>query len=225
LTDAPESNLTGVESRVIALAGTLQALRLVQRVARDGVVDQEPFATSLGSLFVFDATDAEAVYGGRGNLCLGMQTLITQLQGGGETTDSEISRYWLTLMLLERQLAKRPSMMDTIQSDLMNVEDSALGADPTNENAVARIGAIYENTISTLNPRVMVTGEPHLLTQSFNAARIRSLLLAGIRGVVLWRQMKGTRLSLALSRKRLMVSARQLLTSAEALRSAQMTVH
>ena len=67
-------------------------------------------------------------------------------------------------------------------------------------------------TISTITPRIMVSGNPAHLNNPENANRIRALLLAGIRGAMLWRQSGGGRWTLLLRRNVLLRETRMLLT-------------
>jgi len=53
------------------------------------------------------------------------------------------------------------------------------------------------------------------LTPRDNLERIRALLLAGIRSIILWRQMGGTRLQLVFSQQELKQAADELLNRLE----------
>jgi high frequency lysogenization protein len=55
----------------------------------------------------------------------------------------------------------------------------------TGDEVVACLAETYSETVSTLSPRIMVTGEPNLLNRPEIANRIRALLLAGVRAAVL----------------------------------------
>ena len=76
---------------------------------------------------------------------------------------------------------------------------------------VACLAETYSETVSTLSPRIMVTGEPNLLNRPEIANRIRALLLAGMRAAVLWHQCGGGRLKLLFQARKTVEQARQLL--------------
>ena len=78
-------------------------------------------------------------------------------------------------------------------------------------NIYASLGGLYSDTISTLNPRIMVSGEPTVLNNSDNANRIRTLLLSSIRSAVLWQQLGGNRWQLLFKRKKIVSIAKTLL--------------
>jgi high frequency lysogenization protein len=56
----------------------------------------------------------------------------------------------------------------------------------------------------------MVAGEQNYLQKTETAARVRTLLLAGIRAAVLWRQLGGSKWKLLFARKKYVAVARQL---------------
>jgi high frequency lysogenization protein len=59
---------------------------------------------------------------------------------------------------------------------------------------------LYQRTISQLDRRIHVVGSAELLQQNGVAAKIRTLLLAGVRGAWLWQQSGGRRWHLVLRR-------------------------
>ena len=85
-------------------------------------------------------------------------------------------------------------------------------------NILSQLAAIYRQSISTLQPKIMVKGEtPHLQSPD-NINKIRALLLAGIRSAMLWRQVGGLRRQILFSRRKLIDVAHRLANSAEATR-------
>jgi len=51
---------------------------------------------------------------------------------------------------------------------------------------IGNLANLYRNSISHLNPRIMVSGDPDHLNNNETASTIRAALLGGIRSVVLW---------------------------------------
>ena len=198
----------------MALAGVHQAALLVQQIARHGTVDKMAFESSIESLFAIDAESAEAVYGGWGKLEAGLQTLSNQL--GRRNRDLELTRYTLCLLFLERKLVRRGDLMKIIADGLSSASDCIQYFSLTHGNVLAKLGDVYTNTVSTLSPRIMVTGSTAHLNNPDNANKIRALLLAGMRSTVLWRQLGGSRLHLLLGRKRIVHSADEMLETLRA---------
>ncbi|PHS23788.1 MAG: lysogenization regulator HflD [Methylophaga sp.] len=180
--------------RVIALAALMQAITLVQQIAETGQIEQANFETVLNSLLALDAPSTEAVYGDIGQLKSGLKQFNSQLSKSKDKKDVQLLRYAINLLHLERQLAKRPAMMDLISREIEQIpQQIEYFGDINNPQVIARFADIYHRTISELSPRIQVQGEPRFLQQADNVNRVRALLLAGIRAAILWRQKGGKR--------------------------------
>jgi high frequency lysogenization protein len=213
------------DEQAIALAGIFQSASLVEQIARRGMVAQNSFEASIASLFVSNPAVTEDVYGGVRempyNLSLGLKQLQELVDKRASGINPDVMRYALTLIQLERKLSARPDMLEEIGRRLDQLEEKARyfahthddtesGAqapmpDPsiyTHANVIAGIAALYQDTLSTFSIRIQVAGDPRHLQNSENAARIRALLLAGIRAVILWRQVGGKRWHLFFFRSR-----------------------
>jgi high frequency lysogenization protein len=79
------------------------------------------------------------------------------------------------------------------------------------DQQVEAVANLYQDTISTIEPRVIVQGKPDHLQRERNLHWIRALLFAGLRSAVLWRQLGGSRWSLLFGRQKLLLAARELL--------------
>jgi high frequency lysogenization protein len=69
----------------------------------------------------------------------------------------------------------------------------------------------YQQTLSQLKPRVLVSGEQRHLSDQRNGDRIRAMLLAAVRSALLWRQAGGVRWKFLFIRAKLQREARRLL--------------
>jgi high frequency lysogenization protein len=203
-----------LENRVIGLAGAYQAAALVWRIAWEGRYDRDAFAASLGSLLRIDAPTPEAVFGGLGGLRLGLEMLIEAFTRPAEDRTRETTRYVISLIHLERKLDRAPRNQASIRSGIEETRTLLDRYEPTHVNIVHRLAEIYRTAVSSLGPRILVRGEPSILQDADQAARIRALLLAGLRAVVLWRQANGRRWRLILERRQGLEVARGLLEQA-----------
>jgi len=204
------STLDVFHERALALAGVFQALSLVQQVARTGTVDPAPFRTCMEAVLALDASTTEAVFGGQVHLQLGLKAFSQHIEAasGG---DVELSRYWIAVHVLERKLQRKPAYLQTIGENLAPLLAHAEQRGPDDDYVVSEIAELYKRTVSTLTPRIMVSGEPRYLNDEATARRVRALLLSAIRCAVLWRQVGGTRLGLLFSRRALADAAREIL--------------
>lgn len=187
----------------------------MQQIARTGTSDPEAFRVSVESVLRLDSESTEAVYGGRPGLRLGLTELCKQLDKGREGRDAELVRYALSLMFLERKFTRRRDLLAAVRRGVETASAQAEHFDATHSNVLAKLADIYVNTISTLTPRIIVSGDPLHLNNPENANRIRSALLAGMRAAVLWRQLGGNRLRLLFTRARVLATAREMLAQME----------
>ncbi len=200
------------EERVLALAGVFQATTLAQQLANDGRCDDTAMASSLGSVFRIDAPSAAAVFGGVGGVQLGLRTLVSQLDG--DTRDVAVTRMGVTVLRLERGLARRDALMQTLREGIETAQRQVDHFGLEHSVVSARLAELYVHTISTLRPRVLVTGNPQLLQQQPVVERIRTALLAAVRAAVLWRQLGGRQWHLLIKRRQCAMLARGLLSRA-----------
>ena len=196
--------------RLIALAGIFQAATLTDQIAQKGMTDSAAMESSLFSLFQIDAESVAAVYGGARNIKTGLQQLTIQLSSLN-LQGSEVARYVLTLMHLERKLSSNPTMTKQIADAIQSTTERLDHFPMLHSNIIAQLADIYAETISTLQPRIMVNGEPTHLQNPDNANKIRTLLLAGIRSAMLWQQCGGNRLQLLIGRRKTIRQAQALL--------------
>lgn len=197
--------------RVIALAAAMQATDLVRGIARRGQAHPDDIETCLSSLLQIDAPSSADIYGGIPRLRTGLRLLEQQLQN---PRDMELTRYVVVLLRLERQLSRREDLLRVLRAGIEDIIQNLNHFPIGHSNTIARCADLYLKTLSTLSPRIMVSGDPVHLNNPENANRIRALLLAGIRAAILWRQSGGGRLTLLLRRNALLREARLLLSAA-----------
>jgi high frequency lysogenization protein len=198
-----------MNERILALAALMQAVEQVNLMANQGQAQTEPLATCINSLFMFDAADAEQVYGSCLQLKPGLKRLSSQLQGES-SLDNATTRIALNVLQLERQFARNPKAMAAVHDGLQKIaaERDQLGA--THPDVLARIGKLYADKVSPLGQKIMVQGNPVYLAQSQVVSEVRAALLAAVRAAVLWRQVGGSYWDLFLSRGRMAQTAREL---------------
>ncbi len=203
--------MSTLRDKTLALAGIFQAASLVKAVANRGMADRHDVEMTLRTLFVTDPQDTDEVYGRVEYLRTGLQTLIDQLEGNGGKRDLDIARYVVGLLHLQRKLKKNRDMLRRVAEGIERARRQSEHYAIDHPNVVANLADTYAETISTLQPRIMVSGEHQHLSNTDNANLIRALLLAGIRSAVLWDQLGGSRWQILLQRRRLVDEARRIL--------------
>jgi high frequency lysogenization protein len=189
-----------IDDRVLALAGLVQALAQVRRIADTGQSESRQVQAALDSVFRIDASSAEAVYGDADNLRSGLRLLRDYLSKGGNK-DEALGRLALAVLQLERRFVRNGGITSKVQAGLRQLAGEAQVQGSAHPDVIAELAKLYADTVSNLRPRVMVQGNPHYLGQAGVVAEIRALLLAALRSAVLWRQMGGSLWDFVLQRR------------------------
>lgn len=189
-------------SRVLALAGLLQALRLVRQIADTGHAEAAAERVVLDSVFRIDADSVDDVYGGAGSVRAGLMLLrdyLTDLRG-----DDALPKLAKAILQIERRFVADAGMAEHVLEGIRTLVGIAERQGSIHPDAISRLGQLYADTISHLRPKVIVQGNPHYLQQREVVAEIRALLLASLRSAVLWRQMGGSMWDFVFSRRAMM---------------------
>lgn len=189
-----------IENQTLALAGVFQSATLVHQLSTTGQLNQTAFDCSFDSLFTFDAPTTIDVFGDIANIQLGVNTLKTYLAGESGAATKSIVYYILTLLKIAKQLKRNDTMSSKIIERLQTIDTQSRQFELGRSNLTAKIGELYQETISTINPRIMVRGEQIYLSNNDSASKIRMLLLAGIRAAILWQQLGGSKWRLIFAR-------------------------
>ncbi len=199
----------------LAMAGICQSAHLVQQLAHQGQCDNDSLKVSLQSLLDLNPPSTLAVYGNNeANLRFGLETLLAVLNTSSrEGLSAELTRYTLSLMVLERKLSGNRQALDTLSQRIAQLDRQLAHYDLESDTLMSAMASIYVDVISPLGPRIQVTGSPSVLQNSQVQSKVRATLLAGMRSAVLWRQVGGGRLQLMFSRNRLVNEAKRILAN------------
>ena len=205
---------SAIRDRTIALAGMFQAVKLVQQTAQGQRRDAAATAVSISSVLNTDPETAIDVFGDSRALIPGLETALGQMGDDSKQRDMALTGYVITLMHLERKLARQPDLMKKLGSGVDRIKEEIESVEESDPGIVAALADLYKETVSTLQPRIMVKGDENVLHNADSKRMIRALLLAGMRAAVLWRQCGGNRIRLIFQRKQLLDSCRELLAEA-----------
>ncbi|ENY70736.1 lysogenization regulator [Aeromonas diversa CDC 2478-85] len=198
------------QDRTMAFAGICQAAALVQQVARNGSCDEVALRESLSSILVTNPSHPLEVYNNT-HLAIrdGYRALVEQLGADGNQKNAELTRYVVSLIALERKLAKRKDLLGMLSERIGQIDRQLQHFDLLDEQIVSNMASIYSDLISPIGPRIQVAGTPLYLQQPMVQHKVRALLLAGIRAVVLWRQVGGSRTQIIFARKKMVELAKR----------------
>lgn len=198
----------------LALAGVCQSAHVVQQLAHEGQCNNAALNVSLRSLLDLNPGSTLAVFGNdEANLRLGFETLMAILNSSSrQGAGAELTRYTLSMMVLERKLNANKSALNTLAQRISQLDRQLAHYELESETITSAMAGIYVDVISPLGPRIQVTGSPQVLQNSLVQSKVRASLLAGIRAAVLWQQVGGGRLQLMFSRQRLLREAKTILS-------------
>lgn len=197
----------------LALAGICQSAHLVQQLAHQGHCPSDTLKISLNSVVDLNPASTLAVFGSdETHLRYGLETLLAVLHSNRHGAVAELTRYTLSLMVLERKLSAKKSALDELAKRIRQLDRQLVHFDLDSETLLSAMATIYVDVISPLGPRIQVTGSPTVLQSAQIQSKVRATLLAGIRAAVLWHQVGGGRLQLMFSRNRLASEAKQILS-------------
>ncbi|MCC2677177.1 MAG: hypothetical protein K0R58_4124 [Ramlibacter sp.] len=203
-------------NKTLALAGIFQAASLADSLAWRGHCDPVALEASLNSILVLDSDDPHAIFGANPrNLRIGIGAVehtFYQPLRHPHPRQTEIVRYALGLMYLERRLAASPQLLETLRRRLesssfqrghfANLRDPAM---------VRNLAGIYLDTLGTLKFRLNIKGDQRQLQSSGMPEQIRAVLLAGVRAAWLWHRLGGRRWHLVFTRGQVLGEIRKLI--------------
>ncbi|MFT5708020.1 MAG: high frequency lysogenization protein [Oceanospirillaceae bacterium] len=218
--------------QAIAIAAMFQAASLVDQIATKGMISQSSFETAINSLFATHPDSIEDVFGGVNflphNLNLGLKAVLDVIAKNRSTSSNNITKYVLAMVMLQQKLSKDNKMLTLMGERLDALNDKAVkyysnengfaqeqnsSINHTHSNIIAGIDGLYQDTISTFSFRIQVQGDQRHLQNKENTAKVRALLLAGIRAAILWRQVGGTRWHLLFFKKQIKNSTQKILAA------------
>ncbi len=201
-----------MREQTIALAGVYQAATMAHELANSGAIrDPNSWDSSISSLYKIDVATTEAVFDNdMSKLALGLNTLIKSFNKDSYYVN--VIKYTITLLALASKVQQRPEMLDLIGKGLNDSKVLQTPDDPYNAAVITKLANIYSQTISQMQPRVIVAGQPFHLKDQAITEKIRAILLAGIRSAILWKQVGGGQLQLLFKRAAYIEAAKNLLS-------------
>jgi high frequency lysogenization protein len=188
-------------NQTLALAGILQSSALVNQLATTGQCDENSNQISLESILK-TGNQPHQLFPSQQDLSLGTQ-IFSHLLNKKYTANKLIIIYSLSLIKLEKKLIQNKKLIHKISDEVHTLKTQDF-FEITHSNTLARLASLYQNTLGTLTPKIMVSGKPIHLSNERTASHIRALLLAGVRSVSLWRAQGGKTWHLMLYQKKML---------------------
>ncbi len=190
--------------QMLALAGVMQAAQQVNRIARTGEWDDAVLNTAILSLFETEPRTVEDVFGGRSGISPGLRFLQQFFRRQIAPEDAPMSDYVVVILALAKQVLKRDDLFTTIANRIGRLKPRYPEPKFDDDELINDLATLYVDTLGSLPIRAHIKGHQLYLTQDRLVKRIRTLLFAGIRSAILWRQVGGSQFKLVLTNRRRM---------------------
>ncbi|MCU7834827.1 MAG: high frequency lysogenization protein HflD [gamma proteobacterium symbiont of Taylorina sp.] len=203
-------HLTKLEEQSIALAGIFQSCHQVQLLANSGQIDTFHLNIAVKAILNTEPENTLEIFQNIPNIHEGLELIQQQLGNTKKERDMELTRYSIGILFLATKLLKNTTMLQQLSEGIERAQGQIEHFGIDHANIYASLGGLYSDTISHLNPRIMVSGEPTILNNPDTANKVRALLLCAIRCAVLWLQLGGSRWQLLFKRKKIVSIAKDL---------------
>jgi len=191
----PISNEQREKQRSLAIAALTQATYLVESIAQEGKCDPVQFNVSMDALL-------DKNYMGNREFSIGRNKAKQLLQGHEITYAKKILAHTASLISIEKKLSKQPDTLKHIAQGMERIQkQSHFFGNPYHENIISGIAHLYGETISNIQPRIIIRGKPEFLKQKHHTEQVRCLLFSGIRAACVWRTHGGNPMRLIFGRR------------------------
>ncbi|MCU4136966.1 high frequency lysogenization protein HflD [Buchnera aphidicola (Sitobion miscanthi)] len=201
-----------IHSITLSLASIFQSADLVQKLAHSGQCDNCAFSTCLKSILEVNPTSVITIYGNHEkNLIIGLKKLVSILTFSHFSYSYiELMKYIFNMMTIERKLQKNRKAINFLKNEI-SIISNEYNLNYNTKSLTRKLAELYLEIISPLGSRILINGVKKFLQDFHIQEKIRCLLFAGIRGIVLWRQYGGSQLQLIYFRYCIVKKAKKIL--------------
>lgn len=202
--------MTKQKDSTIALAGIFQAAALINEIAHHGSCEAAALEASINSIYKIDSITVSDVFGDVLGVRLGLIQL-ERLFNNNKNFPQQIMRYAIGLLYLEKCLRKSKKLMDDLADGLKRITRQLKYHAALDAVMIENLATLFKDVFGQLDFRIQIIGKREYVTPDDLAAKIRAILLAGVRATVLWRQLGGSRWQLLFKRHMIERQAKELL--------------
>lgn len=194
-------------AQTIALAAICQAALMIRQTSRGQGTSVESLECLFNGIMVTAPDTVFDVYQSLPDIAEGSKLMVHQLSGQTTSKDVELTRYVAGIMSLSKKLMKNTRALNNLRNDIEDVARRLEHFEIDSPSIIQNFAESYSSAISPIGAKIQVIGNPEVLKQPSNQAKVRALLLAGVRAAILWRQMGGQRRQFLFSRKQILKDA------------------
>lgn len=190
-----------LKNETISLGAIYQACNEIKKIAWQGEININIIEPLINSVYQITSENIDDIYISIKRLNTGLDFLRRQLVGDAFSRDAEVTRYFEAISILTKNMNKKEGIFNTLREQLAE-QTMSVQQDNLDEHALF-LSSLYLNTVSKVEPRIIVNGDNKYLTDKKNAAMIRTLLLCAIRSYILWQQSGGSKFRIFIFKKKI----------------------
>ena len=190
-----------LKNETISLGAIYQACNEIKKIAWQGEININIIEPLINSVYQITSENIDDIYISIKRLNTGLDFLRRQLVGDAFSRDAEVTRYFEAIGILIKNMNKKEDIFSKLRKQL--TEHTMIVQKDNLDDHALFLSNLYLNTISTVEPRIIVNGDNKYLTDKKNAAMIRSLLLCAIRSYILWQQSGGSKFRIFIFKKKI----------------------
>ena len=190
-----------LKNETISLGAIYQACNEIKKIAWQGEINVNAIEPLINSVYQITSENIDDIYINIKRLNTGLDFLRRQLVGDAFSRDAEVTRYFEAIGILIKNMSKKEDIFNKLRQQLTQ-QTMAVEKGNIDDHALF-LSNLYLNTVSTVEPRIIVNGDNKYLTDKKNAAMIRTLLLCAIRSYILWQQSGGSKFRMFIFKKKI----------------------
>jgi len=190
-----------LKNETISLGAIYQACNEIKKIAWQGEININAIEPLINSVYQITSENIDDIYINIKRLNIGLDFLRRQLVGDAFSRDAEVTRYFEAIGILIKNMNKKEDIFNKLRQQLTQ-QTMAVEKGNLDDHALF-LSNLYLNTVSTVEPRIIINGDNKYLTDKKNAAMIRSLLLCAIRSYILWQQSGGSKFRMFIFKKKI----------------------
>tara|TARA_Y100000768_G_scaffold367587_1_gene330807 strand:- start:2536 stop:3144 length:609 start_codon:yes stop_codon:yes gene_type:complete len=190
-----------LKNETISLGAIYQASHEIKKIAWQGEINNIIIEPLIHSVYQTTSNNVEEIYINTKRLNAGLDFLRQQLVGDAFSKDAEVKRYFEAIGVLVKNMKNNADIVDNLRNELSKSK-LIINQENLSDHA-AFLSELYLETISKINPRIIVNGDNKYLKENKNASMIRALLLSAIRSYILWEQSGGSKFRIFVFRKKI----------------------
>ena len=190
-----------LKNETISLGAIYQACNEIKKIAWQGEININTIEPLINSVYQITSENIDDIYISVKRLNTGLDFLRRQLVGDAFSRDAEVTRYFEAIGILIKNMNKKQDVFNKLRKQITE-QNMEVQEDNLDDHALF-LSNLYLNTVSKVEPRIIVNGDNKYLIDKKNAAMIRSLLLCAIRSYVLWQQSGGSKFRIFIFKKKI----------------------